>query len=385
MPTKNNIHYNLLMVPELKALCRERDLRGYTRMRKNELIACLNNSDVINQGRAIQAVTSGKRTDGVQTERRRSDHWVNRRKEKKIEKHARKRLKERRRKEENKKREEKRRKNRERRIRKERRREERRREVTYEFRETDSCLRGFAKQYTIEGREGVDADTFLDTVRPLVIDLLMKNTQKKVRFILQCEMEHDDMNTGEVITTWPHPYFHSKNEVILAATDLEEVYDNAVERIKEEMANFQKKGSGWRFKSVIRLDIHTTVYEPLRGNSYIPLPKKLKNKKAIINPQNNEDEECFKWCITRALNYQDGQKNLIRITQYLRRQAEQLNWRNINFPVSLRDICTFEKNNDGIRVNVFGYEDWGSKIYPCLLYTSPSPRDRQKSRMPSSA
>ena len=25
------------------------------------------------------------------------------------------------------------------------------------------------------------------------------------------------------------------------------------------------------------------------------------------------------------------------------------------------------------------------KFYPCLLYTSPSPRDRQKSRMPSSA
>ena len=25
------------------------------------------------------------------------------------------------------------------------------------------------------------------------------------------------------------------------------------------------------------------------------------------------------------------------------------------------------------------------KKYPCLLYTSPSPRDRQKSRMPSSA
>ena len=25
------------------------------------------------------------------------------------------------------------------------------------------------------------------------------------------------------------------------------------------------------------------------------------------------------------------------------------------------------------------------KLYACLLYTSPSPRDRQKSRMPSSA
>ena len=27
----------------------------------------------------------------------------------------------------------------------------------------------------------------------------------------------------------------------------------------------------------------------------------------------------------------------------------------------------------------------GRKVYVCLLYTSPSPRDRQKSRMPSSA
>ena len=30
--------------------------------------------------------------------------------------------------------------------------------------------------------------------------------------------------------------------------------------------------------------------------------------------------------------------------------------------------------------------DWGEhEYYACLLYTSPSPRDRQKSRMPSSA
>ena len=27
----------------------------------------------------------------------------------------------------------------------------------------------------------------------------------------------------------------------------------------------------------------------------------------------------------------------------------------------------------------------GTKIHPCLLYTSPSPRDRSLSRMPSSA
>ena len=31
-----------------------------------------------------------------------------------------------------------------------------------------------------------------------------------------------------------------------------------------------------------------------------------------------------------------------------------------------------------------GLVGWG-ECYTCLLYTSPSPRDRQKSRMPSSA
>ena len=30
-------------------------------------------------------------------------------------------------------------------------------------------------------------------------------------------------------------------------------------------------------------------------------------------------------------------------------------------------------------------KDQAGDIIPCLLYTSPSPRDRQKSRMPSSA
>ena len=32
-----------------------------------------------------------------------------------------------------------------------------------------------------------------------------------------------------------------------------------------------------------------------------------------------------------------------------------------------------------------GFTELGATVYPCLLYTSPSPRDRQKSRMPSSA
>ena len=37
------------------------------------------------------------------------------------------------------------------------------------------------------------------------------------------------------------------------------------------------------------------------------------------------------------------------------------------------------------RLITYSLEDTSAYLYICLLYTSPSPRDRQKSRMPSSA
>ena len=43
-----------------------------------------------------------------------------------------------------------------------------------------------------------------------------------------------------------------------------------------------------------------------------------------------------------------------------------------------------EKLKKAIEENV-GIDYGRAKNYTCLLYTSPSPRDRQKSRMPSSA
>ena len=39
----------------------------------------------------------------------------------------------------------------------------------------------------------------------------------------------------------------------------------------------------------------------------------------------------------------------------------------------------------GLALLIYGAYMWFRDVVICLLYTSPSPRDRQKSRMPSSA
>ena len=72
------------------------------------------------------------------------------------------------------------------------------------------------------------------------------------------------------------------------------------------------------------LDLHTVKYVSLGGSSYIPLPKFLVAKKAIINLK-NEDDECFKWAITRALN--PVEKDSERIDKKLRETSKVLTWK----------------------------------------------------------
>ena len=56
------------------------------------------------------------------------------------------------------------------------------------------------------------------------------------------------------------------------------------------------EGNVWVIKSVDKHEIDISKYKPLRGSSYLPLPEKLKTKKALINIKNENDNECFRWC-----------------------------------------------------------------------------------------
>jgi len=226
----------------------------------------------------------------------------------------------------------------------------------FDIRESKSSIKGFAKQYTISGKEGIDEKTFLSNVKPLVIRTLTKNSGIKFNIVLTCEMKKDGVDIIEVP-------FLSKTEIVLEGTDIIDMYKKVSDKILESINTFQMRGSNWRFKSIVKLDINTVIYKPLRGSSYFPLPPYLANKKAIINMK-NKDDQCFKWCVTRGLNPIDRQLHQDRITKQLRIQAEELNWNDIKWPTSLNDINKFERNNMGISINVYGFENC---VYPLRL------------------
>ena len=66
--------------------------------------------------------------------------------------------------------------------------------------------------------------------------------------------------------------------------------------------------SRFRFDEVLFLDANFHLLNLTRGSFYLPLPDWIVKKKAIINPQ-NEDEECFKWAVIAAENFMEIGKN----------------------------------------------------------------------------
>ena len=221
----------------------------------------------------------------------------------------------------------------------------------FEVRESNSTLRNFAKVYSIDGIEGFDARSFLDNVRENITRVLRENRGTKVKLIFKCNMIREGPD-GEIIKP---ANFHSDNHINLDGTDEDDIYIIMTERILEKMATFQSGGSGWRLYSIIKLELHTMRYNPLRGETWIPLPKELANIKAIINMQ-NKDNKCFLWCVLKALNPKGNHPE--RVDKELKEKENTLNMDRIEYPVSLeKDIDKFENQNPTISITVYGYKE----------------------------
>ena len=70
----------------------------------------------------------------------------------------------------------------------------------------------------------------------------------------------------------------------------------------------KKRGSEFIFDSVDLLHYNLQRTNLKRDGSYVDSPKWLKNKKAATNQKNN-DNNCFQYALTVALNYQDIKKD----------------------------------------------------------------------------
>ena len=227
----------------------------------------------------------------------------------------------------------------------------------FEVVESDSALRNFSNVYTIDGKDGFDPQSFMDGARENITGLLRNKRNTKVKLILKCYMISERDN---LIKDFP---FHSEIEINVEGTNENEIYttmtDTTLERIANLINGSSGGGSGWIFYKIIKLELHTASYIPLRGNTWLPLPKELADKKAIINMK-NQDNKCFMWSVLRALNPTNNHPERIK---ELMEKEDTLNMKGIEYPVSLKDISKFEKQNPEISITVLGFNE-KDKVYP---------------------
>ena len=76
--------------------------------------------------------------------------------------------------------------------------------------------------------------------------------------------------------------------------------DQAYYKMFVDCQEFQREGSGWAIDEVLYLKLMMAKYVPLKGSQYIDLPPKVKNLKAVINIQ-NDDDKCFLWSVLAHL------------------------------------------------------------------------------------
>ena len=224
-----------------------------------------------------------------------------------------------------------------------------------------SAFRNYTNQYVMYNTvKGYPPLEFLSNAKPAIINIFNSNRNIKTVLYLHCFMFKIDPNTGtKVIKEFA---FHSKGlKLVLEGTDVNDLYNEMVKEIEEEIQKTEMAvGSGWRFMHVEKLVLHTTRWDPINAGSYIDLPEALKNKKAIINIQ-NEDDECFKWSVLRALYPKDNHPE--RIDKDLKSKQDTLNMNGIRYPVNFRDIDRFESQNPEISITILGYNK-DERVYP---------------------
>ena len=220
-----------------------------------------------------------------------------------------------------------------------------------------SAFRNYTNQYVMYNTIfNYGAREFLTDAKPPIINIF--NSNRNIKTILYLYLL---MTQGEREVEFA---FHSKIKLVLEGTDLNEIYDEMVEEIEEEIQKVQEaEGSGWKYEKVIKLVLHTTRWDPVNAGSYIDLPEALKNKKAIINMQ-NEDDKCFMWSVLRALYPKDT--NPQRVDNDLKSKQDTINMKGIRYPVNFRDIDRFESQNPEISITILGYNK-DERVYPLKI------------------
>jgi len=241
-----------------------------------------------------------------------------------------------------------------------------------------SAIKGFSQAQRVDGLDQKDLSVYFSMVHNTYKHILIRRLKelKGLRFQLSVQIMMKKTKVSllrkkSIKENVEAPfYFYSLPYTINNPHEISQIMGEANAKIKRRLDKFVMNGSGWTVSHIIQSYVNTVIYKPMRGSNFLPLPKHIQVKNAIINVK-NDDNECFKWAVLSALHHEDvDQKSASRVTVY-RKWKDDLKFDGIEFPVTAKDYPKFEEMND-ITINVLYLDD--KSVIP--LYTTKSKREK---------
>ena len=232
--------------------------------------------------------------------------------------------------------------------------------------ELEQAFGGAYRSYRVNGRPKIDADMFFNRIRKELIELIKRELKTRtsariqttawIRFVrdgppMGPGEAHDEEGQERVELA-----FSSLMTSVYRGSEPYQIVDGMTANMKFQIGNQALLNSRFIFDEFLYLDVNFHQLNLTRGSSYLPLPDWLASKKAIVNSHNN-DEECFKWSVITAENA--GIKDPQHVSN-LRKFMDNYDWSRLEFPVSIKDIGKFETRNN-ISVSILAVE--GRDIY----------------------
>ena len=144
---------------------------------------------------------------------------------------------------------------------------------------------------------------YLNMIRPYLVDMINDHKhQSEWKIQLSAEIFSSKPDSDET------RIMHTKNnniEIMIGSDTnevIEELLKSLLQRYQENLEE-KMRGSEFVFDGVNMLYYDLNKISLNRGGSYIDSSAWIKNKKATINPNNN-DNKCFQYALTVALNYE---------------------------------------------------------------------------------
>lgn len=141
--------------------------------------------------------------------------------------------------------------------------------------------------------------------------------------------------------------------------------------------SFIQQGSGWILDHVILSRLKVYRVQQFQGGEHVEsngLPECIKKKRACLNVKNTRGK-CFVYSCLAHLHPVD--KNADRRSHY-DRHIHELNLNGLSFPLKLKHVKVFERNNPNLSVNILSWEGKKAGIIPIYRTINATIRDSRK-------